>query len=99
MDSNYEKLGGNIDIRPPRFLQYNANTAGEQFCDVPRRFSLWDRMSQSKARRGSVEPQPTGFGEVPQQAFFAPSRGAKIASVATLALLAVSVLPGNLLFW
>ena len=31
-----------------------------------------------------------GFGEAPQQAFLRPSRDAKIASVATLALLAVS---------
>ena len=31
-----------------------------------------------------------GFGEAPQQAFLRPSRAAKIASVATLALLAVS---------
>ncbi|MGE9972677.1 hypothetical protein, partial [Candidatus Pseudoscillospira sp. SGI.172] len=29
-----------------------------------------------------------GFGEAPQQAFLLPSRAAKIASVATLALLA-----------
>ena len=36
-----------------------------------------------------------GFGEAPQQAFLRPSRDAKIASVATLALLAVSAFPGN----
>ena len=36
-----------------------------------------------------------GFGEAPQQAFLRPSRAAKIASVATLALLAVSALPLN----
>ena len=36
-----------------------------------------------------------GFGEAPQQAFLRPSLAAKIASVATLALLAVSVLPYN----
>ena len=36
-----------------------------------------------------------GFGEAPQQAFLQPSRDAKIASVATLALLAVSAFPGN----
>ena len=34
-----------------------------------------------------------GFGEAPQQAFLRPSRAAKIASVATLALLAGSALP------
>ena len=34
-----------------------------------------------------------GFGEAPQQAFLRPTRDAKIASVATLALLAVSVYP------
>lgn len=45
---------------------------------------LWDKMSRS-----------TGFGEAPQQAFLRPSRAAKIASVATLALLAVSALPQN----
>lgn len=36
-----------------------------------------------------------GFGEAPQQAFLQPPRDAKIASVATLALLAVSASPGN----
>ena len=36
-----------------------------------------------------------GFGEAPQQAFLRPSQAAKIASVATLALLAVSAFPGN----
>ena len=36
-----------------------------------------------------------GFGEALQQAFLQPPRDAKIASVATLALLAVSVSPGN----
>ena len=36
-----------------------------------------------------------GFGEAPQQAFLRPSRDAKIASVATLALLAVSAYPGK----
>ena len=40
---------------------------------------LWDNLSQS-----------AGFGEAPQQAFLQPPRDAKIASVATLALLAVS---------
>ena len=40
-----------------------------------------------------------GFGEVPQQAFLRPSRAAKIASVATLALLAVSALPPTVVFW
>ena len=34
-----------------------------------------------------------GFGEAPQQAFLRPPRAAKIASVATLALLAVSAPP------
>ena len=43
---------------------------------------LWDKMSRSP-----------GFGEAPQQAFLRPPRAAKIASVATLALLAVSALP------
>lgn len=45
---------------------------------------LWDNLSQS-----------AGFGEVPQQAFLQPPRDAKIASVATLALLAVSASPGK----
>ena len=40
-----------------------------------------------------------GFGEAPQQAFLRPSRAAKIASVATLALLAVSALPPTVVFW
>ena len=62
------------------------------------------------ARRVSTGPQLTGFGETPQQAFwqaFLPHDGAKIssvftlellaknASVATLALLAVSAFPGK----
>lgn len=34
-----------------------------------------------------------GFGEAPQQALLRPTRDAKIASVATLALLAVSAYP------
>ena len=38
------------------------------------------------------ESQSAGFGEAPQQAFLQPPRDAKIASVATLALLAVSAL-------
>ncbi len=45
---------------------------------------LWDNLSQS-----------AGFGEAPQQAFLQPPRDAKIASVATLALLAVSAYPGK----
>lgn len=36
-----------------------------------------------------------GFGEAPQQALLQPSRDAKITSVATLALLAVSAYPGK----
>lgn len=36
-----------------------------------------------------------GFGEAPQQAFLQAPRGAKIASVYTLALLAVSCSPEN----
>ena len=42
---------------------------------------LWDNLSQS-----------AGFGEAPQQAFLQPPRDAKIASVATLALLAICAL-------
>ena len=45
---------------------------------------LWDNLSQS-----------AGFGEAPQQAFLQLPRDAKIASVATLALLAVSAYPGK----
>ena len=44
---------------------------------------LWDKMSQSRVWGGS----PTSV--------FAARRDAKIASVATLALLAVSAFPGN----
>ena len=36
-----------------------------------------------------------GFGEAPPTSVFAARRDAKIASVATLALLAVSASPGN----
>ena len=36
-----------------------------------------------------------GFGEAPQQAFLQPAGMQKKASVATLALLAVSAFPGN----
>ena len=80
-------------------------SAGEQFCAVPRYFCFGTFCPKVKARSVSTGPQPTGFGEVPQQAFwkaFLPPPGAKIlsvftlellaknASVATLALLAVS---------
>ena len=80
-------------------------SAGEQFCDVPRHFCFGTFCPKVKARSVSTGPQTTGFGEAPQQAFwqaFLPSLGAKIlsvftlellaknASVATLALLAVS---------
>ena len=41
---------------------------------------------------GTTCPE-AGFGEVPQQAFLQPMRDVKIASVATLALLAVSADP------
>ena len=73
---------------------------------VPRRFCFGTFCPKVKARRVSTGPQPTGFGEAPQQAFL-PHDGAKIssvftlellaknASVATLALLAVSAFPGN----
>ena len=54
---------------------------------------LWDNLSRSE-RCGACddESRSAGFGEAPQQAFLRPSRAAKIASVATLALLAVSAL-------
>ena len=57
---------------------------------------LWDNLSRSE-RYGACddESRSAGFGEAPQQAFLRPSRAAKIASVATLALLAVSALPLN----
>ena len=55
---------------------------------------LWDNLSRSE-RYGACddESQSAGFGEAPQQAFLRPPRAAKIASVATLALLAVSARP------
>lgn len=55
---------------------------------------LWDNLSRSE-RCGACddESRSAGFGEAPQQAFLRPSRAAKIASVATLALLAGSALP------
>ena len=71
---------------------------------VPRRFCFGTFCPKVTARRVSTGPQPTGFGEAPQQAFL-PHDGAKIssvftlellaknASVATLALLAVSERP------
>ena len=73
---------------------------------VPRRFCFGTFCLKVKARRVSTGPQPTGFGEAPQQAFL-PHDGAKIssgftlellaknASVATLALLAISTCPGK----
>ena len=77
---------------------------------VPRYFYFGTFCPEVKARSVSTGPQLTGFGETPQQAFwqaFLPHNGAKIssvftlellaknASVATLALLAVSVHPGK----
>lgn len=62
---------------------------------VPRRFCFGTFCPKVKARRVSTGPQPTGFGEAPQQAFLQAPRGAKIASVYTLALLAVSCSPEN----
>ena len=52
---------------------------------------LWDNLSRSE-RYGACddESRSAGFGEAPQQAFLRPPRATKIASVATLALLAVS---------
>ena len=54
---------------------------------VPRRFCFGTFCPKVKARRVSTGPQPTGFGEAPQQAFL-PHDGAKISSVFTLELLA-----------
>lgn len=62
---------------------------------VPRRFCFGTFCPKVKARRVSTGPQPTGFGEAPQQAFLQAPRGAKIASVYTLALLAVPCNPEN----
>ena len=57
---------------------------------------LWDNLSRSE-RCGACddESRSAGFGEAPQQAFLRPTRAAKIASVATLALLAVSALANS----
>ena len=44
---------------------------------------------------GTTCPEVAGFGEAPQQAFLRPPRGAKIASVYTLALLAIPCVPAN----
>ena len=53
-------------------------------------------VSQTKNLMGFVNnsnlSQSAGFGEAPQQAFLQPPRDAKIASVATLALLAICAL-------
>ena len=55
---------------------------------------LWDNLSRSERYVAcDDESQSAGFGEAPQQAFLRPEGAAKIASVATLALLAVSALP------
>lgn len=77
---------------------------------VPRHFCFGTFCPKVKARSVSTGPQPAGFGEAPQQVFwqaFLPPDGAKIssvftlellaknASVATLALLAVSAFPGK----
>ena len=71
---------------------------------VPRHFYFGTFCPKVKERSVSTGPQTTGFGEAPQQAFL-PHDGAKIssvftlkllaknASVATLALLAVSEIP------
>ena len=56
---------------------------------------FWDILSQSSIAEFVLTSPKAGFGEAPQQAFLRPSRDAKIASVATLALLAVSAYPGS----
>ena len=56
-------------------------SAGEQFCDVPRHFCFWTFCPKVKAWSVSTGPQLTGSGEAPQQAFwqaFLPPDGAKI---------------------
>ena len=61
-------------------------SAGEQFLAVPRYFCFRTFYPKVKARSVSTGPQTTGFGEVPQQAFwqaFLPPDGAKILSVFT----------------
>lgn len=55
---------------------------------------FWDILSQSSIAEFVLTSPKAGFGEAPQQAFCSPP-GCKIASVATLALLAVSASPGN----
>ena len=130
-------LRGYMIICPARILLNTFHifqSAGEQFCAVPRCFRFGTFCPKVKARSVSTGPQPMGslrkpseagcvgrggtkrtlrrrgFGEAPQQAFwqaFLPSLGAKIlsvftlellaknASVATLALLAVSEPPSK----
>lgn len=51
--------------------------------------------AQSAAASGHFVPKSAGFGEAHQQAFLRPPRGAKIASVYTLALLARLCNPQN----
>lgn len=78
--------------------------------DAPWHFYFETFCPEVKARSVSTGPQTTGFGEVPQQAFWQailPPDGAKFlsvftlellaknASVATLALLAVSETPSK----
>ena len=66
-------------------------SAGEQFSAVPQHFCFGTFCPKVKARSVSTGPQPAGFGEAPQQAFwqaFWPHNNAKISSVFTLELLA-----------
>ena len=125
-------LRGYMIICPARILLNTFHifqSAGEQFCAVPRRFRFGTFCPKVKARSVSTGPQPMGslrkpseagcvgrggarervpfspqggngtkrtlrrrgFGEAPQQAFwqaFLPHDGAKISSVFTLELLA-----------
>ena len=85
-------------------------SAGEQFCDVPRHFCFWTFCPKVKAWSVSTGPQLTGSGEAPNKHFgkhfcrltgqkflsvFTLELLAKNASVATLALLAVKERPLN----
>ena len=56
---------------------------------------FWDILSQSSIAAFVLTSPKAGFGEAPPTSVFAARRDAKIASVATLALLAVSASPGN----
>ena len=90
---------------PVRFWRNTANIfpgfafhALGHFVPKVRSVALASGSRQEDAARqhfGTTCPEVAGFGEAPQQGFLRSRRNAKTASVATLALLAVSAQPGK----